>query len=376
MTPGLSCLTHISADRCLGVLGATGSVGQRFTLLLDNHPEFELYALGASARSAGKAYKDAVTWKQTNLLPEFAKDIVVEECKPAGRFSECEIVFSGLDSDVAGDIETAFAAAGKIVVSNASNFRRSPDVPLIVPIVNPEHLEVVEKRVSDARAAGKERPGFIVCISNCSTAGLVAPLKPLVEQFGAIDALTATTLQAISGAGFSPGVSGIDILDNIVPFIGGEEDKMEWETRKILGSVSADKNGFDLIPEPDMKVSAQCNRVPVSDGHTECISFRFASRPPPSVEQVKDALRKYQCDAFKLGCHSAPKQTIHVLEENNRPQPRLDRDRDAGYGVSVGRVREDPVLDFKMVVLSHNTVIGAAGAGVLIAEILKAKNVL
>lgn len=362
--------------RKAGVLGATGSVGQRFILLLENHPSFKIHALGASSRSAGKAYKDAVTWKQTNLMPESSKDIVVEECKPAGNFAECDVVFSGLDSDVAGDIETAFAKAGKIVISNAKNYRREPDVPLIVPIVNADHLSVIEKRVADARAAGKDVPGFIVCISNCSTAGLVAPLKPLVEQFGPIDLLTATTLQAISGAGFSPGVSSIDMLDNIVPFISGEEEKIEWETRKILGSVSADGNGFDLIPESDIKVSAQCNRVPVSDGHTECILFRFANRPPPSVEAVKEAMRNYVCDAAKLGCPLAPKQTLHVLEEENRPQPRLDRDRDAGYGVTVGRVREDPVLDFKMVVLSHNTVIGAAGAGILIAEILHAKNVL
>lgn len=359
-----------------GVLGATGSVGQRFILLLENHPQFKIHALGASGRSAGKKYQDAVTWKQTNLLPDASKDVVVEECKPEGNFAECDVVFSGLDSDYAGEIEKAFAAAGKIVISNAKNYRREPDVPLIVPIVNPEHLSVVEKRIADAKAAGKERPGFIVCISNCSTAGLVAPLKPLVESFGPIDALTATTLQAISGAGFSPGVPGIDVLDNIVPYIGGEEDKIEWESRKILGAVSKDGDSFSLIPEEDMKVSAQCNRVAVSDGHTECISLRFANRPPPSLEQVKAAMRDYQCDAFKWGCPSAPKQTIHVLEQQDRPQPRLDRDRDAGYGVTVGRVREDPLLDFKMVVLSHNTVIGAAGAGILIAEILKAKNVL
>lgn len=358
-----------------GVLGATGSVGQRFILLLQNHPEFDIHALGASARSAGKPYKTAVTWKQTALLPEASKEIVVEECKPEGKFAECDVIFSGLDSDVAGEIEQAFAAAGKVVISNAKNYRRAPDVPLIVPIVNTDHLSVVEKKVADAKAAGKERPGFIVCISNCSTAGLVAPLKPLVDAFGPIDALTATTLQAISGAGFSPGVPGIDILDNIVPYISGEEEKMEWETRKILGGVSEDGNGFALIPESDMKVSAQCNRVPVSDGHTECISFRFANRPAPSVGEIKDCMRKYECEAFKLGCASAPKQTIHVLDEADRPQPRLDRDRDAGYGVSVGRVREDPVFDFKMVVLSHNTVIGAAGAGILIAEILNAKGV-
>ncbi|EEQ36014.1 putative aspartate-semialdehyde dehydrogenase [Clavispora lusitaniae] len=359
-----------------GVLGATGSVGQRFILLLSNHPEFEIHALGASSRSAGKAYKDAVTWKQTDLLPESAKSILVEECKPEGNFAECDVVFSGLDADVAGDIEKAFKEAGKVVISNAKNYRREADVPLVVPIVNPEHLSVVEKKVQEAKAAGKPKPGVIVCISNCSTAGLVAPLKPLVDAYGPIDALTTTTLQAISGAGFSPGVSGIDVLDNIVPFISGEEEKMEWETRKILGGTNKEGTEFVPLPYEQMKVSAQCNRVAVSDGHTECISFRFANRPAPSVEQIKQTMRDYVCDATKLGCPSAPKQTIHVLEENDRPQPRLDRDRDAGYAVSVGRVREDPVLDFKMVVLSHNTIIGAAGAGILIAEILKAKNVI
>lgn len=359
-----------------GVLGATGSVGQRFILLLSKHPEFELHALGASSRSAGKAYKDAVTWKQTELMPESAKSVVVEECKPEGNFADCDVVFSGLDSDFAGQIEKAFAEAGKVVISNAKNYRREPNVPLVVPIINPEHLSVVEKKVADAKAAGKAKPGFIVCISNCSTAGLVAPLKPLVDAFGPIDALTATTLQAISGAGFSPGVSGIDVLDNIVPYISGEEEKIEWETRKILGNINKEGTEFVPLPFEEMKVSAQCNRVAVSDGHTECISFRFANRPAPSVEQIKKAMSDYVCEASHLGCPSAPKQAIHVLEESDRPQPRLDRDRDQGYGVSVGRVREDPVFDFKMVVLSHNTIIGAAGSGILIAEILKAKNVI
>lgn len=359
-----------------GVLGATGSVGQRFILLLSSHPDFKIHALGASSRSAGKAYSAATTWKQTDLMPESAKNIVIEECKPEGNFADCDVVFSGLDSDYAGEIEKAFVEAGKIVISNAKNYRREPTVPLVVPIINPEHLSVVEKKVADAKAAGKPKPGFIVCISNCSTAGLVAPLKPLVDAFGPIDALTATTLQAISGAGFSPGVSGIDVLDNIVPYISGEEDKMEWETRKILGNINKEGTEFVPLPFEEMKVSAQCNRVAVSDGHTECISLRFANRPAPSVEQVKQVMRDYVCEASHLGCPSAPKQTIHVLEESDRPQPRLDRDRDQGFGVSVGRVREDPVLDFKMVVLSHNTIIGAAGSGILIAEILNAKNVL
>lgn len=358
-----------------GVLGATGSVGQRFILLLSEHPDFELYALGASERSAGKAYKDAVKWKQTSLLPPAAGDIVVEECKAEGRFGECDVVFSGLDSDYAQKIEKDFVNAGLVVVSNAKNYRREPDVPLIVPIVNTDHLSVAENKLKASREKG-EKNGCIICISNCSTAGLVAPLKPLVEKFGPIDLLTATTLQAISGAGYSPGVSGIDVLDNVVPYIGGEEDKMEWETKKILGNINSSGDGFNLLSDDEIKVSAQCNRIAVSDGHTECISFRFAKQPPPSLEELKAAMRDYKCEALELGCHSAPKQAIHVLEDQDRPQPRLDRDRDNGYGVSVGRVREDPVLDFKMVVLSHNTVIGAAGAGILIAEMLKAKNVI
>ena len=363
------------APKKAGVLGATGSVGQRFILLLAEHPEFEIHALGASDRSAGKKYIEAVTWKQTELLPENARNIKVQECKPKGAFAECDVVFSGLDSDFAGVIEKNFSEAGLAVISNAKNYRRSEDVPLVVPIVNPEHLSVVEKKVSDAKASGKSKPGFIVCISNCSTAGLVAPLKPLVERFGPISALSATTLQAISGAGFSPGTPGIDILDNVVPYISGEEDKMEWETKKIMGNVNSSGNGFELLSDEAMKVSAQCNRVAVSDGHTECIALKFANGAP-AVSDVKKALSEYVCDASKLGCHSAPKQTIHVMEQEDRPQPRLDRNRDKGYAVSVGRIRNDPVLDLKMVVLSHNTIIGAAGSGILIAEILKAKNVI
>lgn len=363
------------AKKIAGVLGATGSVGQRFILLLADHPDFELKVLGASPRSAGKKYIDAANWKQTDLMPKSAEDIIVSDCS-SKNFKDCDIVFSGLDAEYAGPIEKEFVEAGIAVVSNAKNYRREVDVPLVVPIVNPEHLDVVQKKLDSAKAEGKPRPGFIVCISNCSTAGLVAPLKPLVDQFGPIDTLTTTTLQAISGAGFSPGVPGIDVLDNIIPYIGGEEDKMEWETKKILGTVSQDKTHVELLTPEEIKVSAQCNRVAVSDGHTECIALKFKNRPAPSVEQVKQCLRDYVCDAYKMKCHSAPEQTIHVLEQPDRPQPRLDRNRDRGYGVSVGRVREDPVLDFKMVVLSHNTIIGAAGSGVLIAEILLARNMI
>lgn len=356
-----------------GVLGATGSVGQRFILLLQSHPDFQIEALGASSRSAGKPYGQVVNWKQTDLLPEEAANVMVSECTP-DAFKDCDVVFSGLDADYAGDIEKAFVDSGLIVISNAKNYRRDVNVPLIVPIVNPEHLSIFEEKVKAAKAAGTKVPGYQICISNCSTAGLVAPLKPLVDAFGPIDALTTTTLQAISGAGFSPGVGGMDILDNVVPFISGEEDKMEWETKKILGGFKEDQ--FVPLSDEEIAVSAQCNRVAVIDGHTECISLRFKNRPAPSTEQVKKVLKDYVCDATKLGCFSAPKQTIHVLEQEDRPQPRLDRNRDNGYGVSVGRIRPDPVLDFKMVVLSHNTIIGAAGAGILIAEILLAKELI
>ncbi len=351
-----------------GVLGATGSVGQRFILLLSQHPQFELAAIGASARSAGKKYIDACDWKQTELMPESAYDLIVSECK-AEAFKDCDVVFSGLDADFAGDIEKEFVDAGLVIVSNAKNFRRDPQVPLIVPIANSDHLKMIENRV---KSSGKQ--GFNICISNCSTAGLVAPLKPLVDQFGPLEFLSTTTLQAISGAGFSPGVSGIDILDNIVPYISGEEDKIEWEAKKILGSLNDDAT--DFILDEQLKVSAQCNRVAVSDGHTECVSFKFKNRPAPSVDQIKQCLKDYVCEAKILGCHSAPEHAIHVLEQPDRPQPRLDRNRDAGYGVSVGRIRPDPIFDFKMVILSHNTIIGAAGSGILIAELLAAKNLI
>ncbi|KAK9484242.1 semialdehyde dehydrogenase [Lipomyces starkeyi] len=350
-----------------GVLGATGSVGQKFILLLAEHPDFELYKLGASSRSAGKSYAKAVKWRQTATIPQSATELVVVECKTS-EFVDCDVVFSGLDSDVAGDIEKEFKESGLVVISNAKNYRRAPDVPLVVPLINSSHLDVVARRVKQ-----EKKQGFIICNSNCSTAGLVVPLGALIAKFGDISDVTVTTLQAISGAGFSPGVLGFDILDNVIPYISGEEEKLEWETKKILGSVAED-DSFAL--RSNMTVSAQCNRVAVSDGHLECVSIKFATPNKPSVEEVKQALRDYVCESQKLGCPSAPKQCIYVLEEDDRPQPRLDRNRDNGYAISVGRVREDPVFDFKFIVLSHNTVIGAAGSGILIAETLFKKGLL
>lgn len=350
-----------------GVLGATGSVGQRFILLLSDHPNFDLVKVGASQRSAGKKYCDAVDWKQTTTIPDEFSDLVVVPCK-AAEFQDCDVVFSGLDSDVAGEVEKEFVEAGLNVVSNAKNYRRDPDVPLIVPTVNSQHLDMFKIR--------KPKKGIHVCISNCSTAGVVVPLKALQQVFGPISICILTTLQALSGAGFSPGVPSMAIIDNLIPFISGEEDKLEWEPRKILCDMDAETGEFKMIPADDMKISATTTRVPVTDGHTACVSLKFAKQPAPSIDEVKRVLANYKVEAQKLNCHSAPDKIIEIMEQPDRPQPRLDRDRGNGYAVSVGRIRPDPALDLKLITLSHNTVLGAAGAGILIAELLLAKNLL
>jgi aspartate-semialdehyde dehydrogenase len=360
----VSALTAV-VKRKAGVLGATGSVGQRFIQLLSDHPDFELAVLGASPRSAGKPYSEAAVWRQTAQIPAQAQNIVVKECK-AEHFKNCDVVFSGLDSDVAGSVEREFVDAGILIISNAKNYRRDPNVPLVVPTANPEHLDTLARK----------KGGRHVCISNCSTAGLVVPMRALQDAFGPIDRMVVTTLQAVSGAGFSPGGSSMDILDNIVPYIGSEEDKLEYEPRKILCKVGADGESFEIIPAADMKISATTTRVPVIDGHTASVAFSFKASKKPSVDEIKKALREYRTEANSLGCASAPEEPIAVLEQNDRPQPRLDRDRGNGYTVSVGRIREDPVFDFKFVCLSHNTVLGAAGSGILIAELLLAKSLL
>ncbi|KAI1140826.1 aspartate-semialdehyde dehydrogenase [Hypoxylon sp. FL0543] len=344
-----------------GVLGCTGSVGQRFILLLSQHPHFVLHAVGASSRSAGKKYKDAVRWKQASPMGPVG-ELVVRECK-ASEFADCDVVFSGLDADVAGEIEMEFLKANLAVFSNAKNYRRDPLVPLVVPTVNLPHLDLIPHQ---RRHHGLQK-GFLVCNSNCAVIGLVIPFAALQARFGPVDAVSVVTMQAVSGAGY-PGVSSMDVLDNVVPFISGEEDKLETEARKILGGVSGDATAF--VEQRDLRVSAACNRVPVLDGHTACVSLRFRNRPPPAAEEVRSALRGYVSDAEKLGCPSAPSPSIQVFDEPDRPQPRLDRDLGRGYTVSVGRVREDEsgIFDIKFVALSHNTVIGAAGSSILNAE--------
>ncbi|KAF9339312.1 hypothetical protein BGZ91_006362 [Linnemannia elongata] len=330
-----------------GILGATGTVGQRFILLLSEHPGFSIHALGASPRSAGKTYIKATKWKMSQPIPADVREKVVTTCEPEGLFKECDVVFSGLDADVAGEIE----------------------VPLIVPMANPSHFDLLTHQ----RSLHNLSKGFLVTNANCSTSGLVVPLKALQDAFGPLSKIMVTTMQAVSGAGY-PGVSSLDIMDNVVPFIGGEESKMEWETLKILGGMNQDLTGFELLK--GTKVSATCNRVPVIDGHTECVSIEFERRPAPSVEEVIKVLENYRTEAQELGCHSAPEQAIIVSRDEDRPQPRLDRENGRGYSVTVGRVRECNVFDIKLTLLVHNTILGAAGSGVLLAELAQKKGLI
>ncbi|KAA8645709.1 aspartate-semialdehyde dehydrogenase family protein [Aspergillus tanneri] len=347
-----------------GVLGATGSVGQRFILLLADHPFLELYALGASSRSAGKKYKDAVKWKQTTAMSEKLSNLVIRECK-ADQFNDCDLVFSGLTSDVASEVEMEFIKADIAVFSNAKNYRKDPVVPLVVPTVNPQHLDLIPHQ----RKHFGLKKGFLVCNSNCAVIGIVIPFAALQAKFGPVEEVEVFTEQAVSGAGY-PGVASMDIMDNVIPFISGEEDKLENEAQKILGSLNGDATAFE--EQAGLRIGATCTRVGVTDGHMAFVSLRFKNRPGPSAEQVVQALREYQSEAQKLGCPSAPKEAIRVFNELDRPQPRLDRDICGGYTVSVGRVRKGAqggYFDLRFAALSHNTVIGAAGSSIINAEV-------
>ncbi|KAG6373745.1 aspartate-semialdehyde dehydrogenase [Boletus reticuloceps] len=351
----------------VGVLGATGTVGQRFITLLANHPWFIIHALGASSRSAGKPYSKAANWKQSTPIPSIVRDTIVQECQPE-HFKDCLIVFSGLDAD------GAFRSADLPVFSNAKNYRRDPHVPLVVPLVNTAHLVMIAQQ--QARHDPPLKKGFILTNANCATTGLVVPLRALEKAFGPVESCIVTTMQAISGAGY-PGVPSLDIIDNVVPFISGEEEKLEWETLKILGNVVDGDNGleaFDMRARQPLRVSASCNRVPVIDGHMMTVTVRFARRPPPSPQQVREALAAYTPDA--PACPSAPVHAIFVHEEADRPQPRLDRYYQDGAGVSVGRVRQCPVLDVKFVVLANNVSIGAATSSIINAEVAVLKGII
>ena len=343
-----------------GVLGATGMVGQRIVHMLARHPWFELTAVAASERSAGKRYADAVRWHLNEPMPEAARALVVQDAAPP---LECDFVFSGLDSSVAGPVEAAFAKAGYPVVSNSKNHRMEPDVPLLIPEVNAGHLASIPAQ----KKHHGYHSGFIVTNPNCSTAGLVLALKPLADAFG-LAQVHVVTMQAVSGAGY-PGVPAMDILGNVIPFISGEEEKMETEPQKLLGQWDG-KRFVDL----DVRLSAHCNRVQVLDGHMESVSVKLKKKA--TVQEVREALRAFAVSDELAALPTALRHPIVLAEEADRPQPRRDSDAGAGMAAVVGRVRPCPLLDFKFTVLSHNLVRGAAGAALLNAELLAARGLL
>jgi aspartate-semialdehyde dehydrogenase len=353
----------------VAVLGATGSVGQRFVQLLENHPWFRLHEVVASERSAGKPYGEAAQWRLETVLPTPAADLPV---KGLGQELESRLVFSGLDASVAGEAEDLYADRGCAVVSNARNHRMDPDVPLLVPEINFDHLDALERQKKRRGGAG-----YIVTNPNCSTVGLVMALAP-IEHLHGVAVLHVTTMQAVSGAGYS-GVASYAILDNVVPYIGGEENKIETEPQRILGRWT--DNGFDDL---EMTISAQTNRVPVIDGHMLCMSLGFRHREDLRrhfpierlIEDVRHAIDGFTSEPQRLNLPSAPKKPLHLVDEADRPQPRLDRDRERGMSVSIGRIRPCPILDIRLVALVHNTIRGAAGAALLNAELLKAKELL
>ena len=342
----------------VGILGATGMVGQQFIALLAGHPWFKVTWLGASQRSEGKLYREASAWRLAAALPDRVAGLTVEAATP-GRAPQ--LVFSGLDSSVAGEIEAAFAQAGHTIVSNSRNYRMESDVPLLIPEVNGDHLALLKVQ------AARGWKGRIVTNPNCSTVVLSMALAPL-RPFG-LNKVTITTLQAISGAGY-PGVASWDILGNIIPFIGGgEEEKVETETKKILGCVT---NG--RVESHPVVISAQTTRVGVANGHTGSISVGFEHAPP--VDAIIDAWRTFKGQPQELELPSAPPQPIVYLTEQNRPQPALDVDRDGGMRISIGRLRPCPVLDYKFIALGHNTIRGAAGAAILNAELMHAQGLV
>ena len=344
----------------VGILGATGVVGQRFIQLLESHPQFEVAALAASDRSQGKTFAEACTWRLPGEMPERVRQIVVQPPAPP---LDCDLVFSSLPGDIAKEAEENFARTGCPVISNSLPHRMGPDVPLLIPEVNPDHIALIDTQ----RAARGYDRGFIVTNPNCSAIVVVMALAPLHAKFG-VSSCVVTTMQALSGAGY-PGVASLDATDNVIPFIGGEEEKIEAETLKLLGRLSE-----GTIADAKMLVSAQCNRVNVTDGHLAAIRVKLSE--PASLDQVREALASFTSVPQELKLYSAPARPIIVRDEVDRPQPRLDRDAGNGMSVSVGRIATDKVLDFRFVALGHNTIRGAAGAAILNAELLAARGYL
>lgn len=343
----------------VGILGATGTVGQEFISALADHPWFEVSWIGASERSAGKAYPDATPWRLPTPRPGFVTGMTVDRCEPGSGIPR--LVFSGLDSSVAGEVERAFAEAGHLVVSNARNYRMERDVPLLIPEINPGHLGLL-----DVQAKERDWPGRIVTNPNCSTIVMtlaLAPLRPFHPT-----RVMVSTLQAVSGAGY-PGVASLDITGNVLPYIRGEEDKMEIETQKILGTL----NGGAVVPHP-MVVSATTTRVPVLNGHMMLVSAEFDDTP--SEPDLIEAFRSFTGRPQREGLPTAPTHPILYTDDPDRPQPRLDVDSERGMAVTVGRLRPCPVLDWKFIALGHNTIRGAAGAAILNAELMKVDGLL
>ncbi len=336
----------------VGVLGATGAVGQEFVSQLSSHPWFRLTWIGASERSAGRSYGDATTWRLPVPCPDSVAKMQVDSVKPD---SAPQLVFSGLDSTVAGEVEETFAKAGHLVVSNAKNHRMAEDVPLLIPEINSDHLGLLERQ-----ASVRAWDGRIVTNPNCSTIMLAMALAPL-RTFG-LQAVNVTTLQAVSGAGY-PGVSSLDILGNVIPYIAGEEEKMETETKKILGTFRDGR-----VEDHPVVVSAHTTRVPVINGHTEMVSLGFKTQP--SEDDIIQAFREFAGRPQHEQLPTAPLRPLEYLKGVDRPQPILDVDRGAGMTVTTGRLRRCRLLDYKLVVLGHNTVRGAAGAAILNAELM------
>jgi aspartate-semialdehyde dehydrogenase len=344
-----------------GVLGATGLVGQRLVHLLANHPWFKLTEVAASERSSAKTYAEAVRWHLDSPIPSSTRDLVVKTLDPATL--DCDFVFSALDSSVAGAAEEDLARAGFPVLSNSKNHRMDPDVPLLIPEVNASHLDAISVQQRRRRYDG----GFIITNPNCSTAGLVLVLKPLFDAFG-LEKIFVVTLQAVSGGGY-PGVAALDIQANVVPFIGGEEEKLESEPQKLLGKWDGSR-----FVEAGLGLSAHCNRVPVVDGHMECVSLSL--KKIASLREVAEALRSFEVSPELAALPSAVRNPVLVVNDENRPQPRRDVNTASGMAAVVGRIRECPLLDVKLTLLSHNLIRGAAGAALLNAELLASRGLL
>lgn len=356
----------------VGILGATGMVGQQYIKLLADHPWFEVAYVAASPQSAGKKYKDALKngWLVGGEIPEKVSDLVVADVADVARAaSSCTFVFSAFempDKDAIRSAENAYAAAGIPVFSNASAHRGTRNVPMLIAEINPHHLAIIPHQ---QKANGWDK-GFIVVKPNCSLQSYLTPIYALIAAGYDVEKLIITTMQAVSGAGY-PGVASLDVIDNIIPLISGEEEKTEVEPQKILGEIKAGA----FVPKKDLLISAHCNRVPVSDGHTACVNVLFGKKKP-NTSEVLDIWAEFRGEPQELGLPFAPKQPIIYRQEPNRPQPKLDRDADKAMAVTVGRLREDTVFDIKFVALSHNTVRGAAGGGILSAELAYKKGYL